>query len=100
MKRYVEQLLEDLHHAKDRKPEEPDYRLLKTGYEDLADDLKYIAAWENAPDQSMVELFGISPEAFPPSEKLTPGQQQQLVEGIFSLWRCWNISPTIPQEAP
>ena len=100
MQAYLNQLLADLQAAEHRQPPPIDYRLLHPEYADVPDELAYVVEWEQAPEQSCEELFGIRAEAFPPVEKLTDEQAVQLAEAILKLWAAWNIYTDIPEGVP
>lgn len=100
MQQYIKQLLEDLKTAHKNQPPKVDYKALYPNHP-AADPryegtLDYIIEWENAPSWKMDDLFGISANVFPPAEKLTAKQLQQLVEGIKELWLAFNMVPTLP----
>ena len=100
MQHYLAQLLADLRAAHHNQPPPVDYRLLHSEYSHLPDEIAYVAEWENAPEQSFEELFGIPASAFPPEEKLTGEQMAQLVEAILELWRAWRMGTYLPEGAP
>lgn len=101
MQKYINQLLEDLKAAHNNQPSQVDYKLLYPDHP-AADPqyegtLDYIIEWENAPRWKMDDLFGISVEVFPPTEKLN---ETQLVQGIRQLWQAFNIYAEVPETKP
>lgn len=103
MEKYITQLLTDLKAAQSNQPQKVDYKLLHPDHPAAApeynDILGHLIEWEHAPEQKMDDLFGVNVEGFPPIEKLTTTQTQQLVEGILELWASFNIAADL-QEAP
>jgi len=100
MQAYIDQLLADLRERHDKQPPPVDYRLLHPQYADVPEELRYVVEWENAPEQTFEELFGISAEAFPPAEQLSETQMEAIVEGVLSLWKGWRMYATVPEKAP
>ncbi|MEN9611563.1 MAG: hypothetical protein RLZZ628_2377 [Bacteroidota bacterium] len=82
MQKYIGQLLADFEKAKQNLPEPINYSLLYPDHPAANTPMEYVIEWENAPEQSMSELFGISWEALPPVEKLTDEQVVLLHKGI------------------
>lgn len=100
MHHYITHLLADLRDRHDKQPPPVDYRLLHPQYVDVPDEIKYVVEWENAPEQTFEALFDLSPEVFPPAEKLSGSQMQAVLEGVFALWAAWNIYPVLPDNIP
>ena len=101
MQAYITQLLADLKAAetKDR-PAKPDYKILYPDhpaadpkYEGMLD---HIIEWEMGISYTAETLFGISPDAFPPAEKLEAAHISAICEGILSLWEAYNTSVDFP----
>lgn len=100
MKKYIEQLLNDLEAAKKKKPAKPNIKALYPDHPALDYGLDYIAEWEMAPQVLMAELFGIAANQFPPAEKLTGKQMVLLVDKILELWFVFNFDTIIPDGVP
>lgn len=100
MQRYLSQLLAELKAAHDMQPPPLDYRLLYPEYAHVPDEIAYVVEWEQAPEQSLEELFDIPADAFPPEEKLSEEQMAQLVEAILELWAAWRMHAEMPEGAP
>jgi hypothetical protein len=104
MQTYINQLLADLEAAKTRqRPEQPDYGVLYPNHP-AADpqydgELDYIIGWEMGNRYMPAELFGIPPEAFPASERLTSEQIVSLCDAILSLWESYHILVSFPEKA-
>lgn len=52
------------------------------------------------PRITMFDHFGFEPEQFPPAEKLTDEQLEQLKVTICRLWAAYNFTPVFPDETP
>jgi hypothetical protein len=101
MDHYLDQLIADLRELHDKEPPPVDYRLLHPQYADVPDEIKYVVEWENAPQQSFFNLFGISPDIFPAPEQLSDSQMERLVKAILELWAAWRIfADLIPKQVP
>ena len=94
MKRYIAHLLADLETAARHAPEPSSYAF-RSPFRDEEDDdtrtdglhVRYVR---------LSDLFGLSPDAFPPVERLTKVQVTDLLTAIESLWRAWRISWECP----
>lgn len=99
MQTYIKQLLTDLQAAQTRQPVKPDYKVLYPDHP--ANDpmykgvMDYMIEWENAPEWKMDDLFEIKGEAFPPAEKLSEAQAEQLVHQILELWSSFNLQAEV-----
>ncbi len=94
MQRYIEQLIGDLRNAKKFVPKETP---LSENYEEFE---QQMLAIENAPDMPVKKLYGVSYEEFPPSEKLTAVQMQQIIDAVFDMWEAFNCSAELPDGLP
>ncbi len=99
MTNYINQLLDDMKKAEQNLPPSPNYKVLYPDHPAHDYGLEHIVAWECTPNQTMAELYGISPDAFPPPEKLTEAHIAALVEGIKSLWLAYGTDVSIPDNA-
>ncbi|WP_154657206.1 hypothetical protein [Hugenholtzia roseola] len=101
MEKYLAQLIEDLQAAAHKPLPIPDYKTLHPDHPALEyEGLDYIVAWENTKYSPIVELFGIPHEAFPPPEKLTEAQVEQLVEVIFEFFHQRQVEISTPDTDP
>lgn len=100
MKKYVEQLIQDIENAKLNKPDKPEVALLKPDHPALEYGLDHIAEWECAPYQPMHELLGLEPAYFPPEEKLNDEMITALVSKLLDLWEVFNFYPDFPENLP
>lgn len=100
MQQYLTQVLADLRDRHDKQPPPLDYRLLYPQYANVSDEMKYAVEWEQAPEQTFEELFGLSADVFPPADRLTEAQMKAVLHGIFDLWAAWRMFPSLPDEVP
>jgi len=99
MQKYINQLIEDLRAAKKYAPVQKD-RLLMSDTE-ITEELEEIdRIIDEEPDKPLHNIFGIDPIVFPPLEKLTDKQAQQLAEEILALWGAFNIEAVYPGNFP
>lgn len=95
MKRYLAQLLADLETAARHAPEPSSYAFRSPFPEDDDDTrtdglhVRYVR---------LCELFELSPDAFPPVERLTKVQVSDLLSAVERLWRAWRISWECPSR--
>ncbi len=99
MQTYIDQLLEDLQEAAKTRIEAPNYKVLypdhpSNDYEGLED----ILAFECAPRNSFSSVFDIQSEVFPPFEKLTDQQAEDICEAIMNLWSVNNLQIDLPSD--
>ena len=95
MQKYVNQLIEDIHDAKDKVPAKPYYEVPPE-----MEGIEYILEWENNQEILMSKLFKLESVQFPPTDKLTTQQIQQITEAILELWEVFNFSATFPDGLP
>jgi hypothetical protein len=100
MQNYVTQLLSDMETAKKQLPTIPNPKIMYPDHPSHDYDLSYIAEWEMAPRHAMNDLFGIKVEQFPPEEKLSAEQVEQLTTGILELWASYRILADFPEIVP
>lgn len=55
---------------------------------------------EGNASHSMFHHFDMSPQLFPPPERLSLAQTDDLVESLLRLWAAFNYSVSLPQKAP
>ena len=95
MERYVTQLVEQLEEAKSRKPEMRKMYLPK----DMNDLDEMIDSEMSMQKEYILEdIFGIPQQYFPPVEKLTDEQMEQLVIAILDLWREFHYAVDMPEN--
>lgn len=99
MKRYIEQLIEDLQAAKRFAPKQKPQEEMTS--EEVWDELIEIdRIIDEEPDRPLHNIFGIDPAKFPPPEKLTTEQSQLLATEILELWAAFNIEASYPENFP
>ena len=111
MEKYLAQLIEDLK-ALQRDPSEPWYkpspdasavesdldRLDDSDDEmDFADVERYLSGDY---EQKISGIFDLRPEQFPPAERLTDDQMQDLCAAYTALLSSWSIGVSIPEGIP
>lgn len=89
MKRYVEQLLEDLSWAKRC----ADKRLSSYFYSDESDD--YFPIWDDVNDEGVKisELMGLEMFIFPKSNFLGDEEVSELLPAMMDLWQAYGMNP-------
>ena len=95
MKKYITQLIEDMHRAAENLPAKPYYDIPQE-----AEGIEYVIEWENAIAKPMQEWFGIDKANFPPAEKLSKDELKLMVEKIIELWNAYNFAPVLPYDVP
>jgi len=92
MQRYVEQLVGDMRNAASKAP--------KVTLPDDRTNPEYLESLENSPAITMSKLFGLSKEIFPPSDKLSSENINQLAAEFHALWKAYSIEPIFPDKLP
>lgn len=100
MKKYIDQLIEDLEKVKANKPDKPDVHILYPDHPALEYGLDYIAEWECAPMIPMAELLGFPQENLPVVEKLNESQAAAISEKILDVWQEFNFYADFPDGLP
>ncbi len=96
MDEYVQQLLADLNAA--RRTGKTINRQSFTSLEEAMEELDY---YFGLPDSQVLhEVLGISPEFFPPSDRLSPQQIQKINTGFEKCLHSWNIIVDLPKSFP
>ena len=99
MDQYLQQLLEDLHAA--HKPETefmpPDVSEDEGIEAHFAEVERYLSGEY---DQRIGDVVGLMPEQFPPAQRLTTEQMQQVAKAFTALLFSWHISTDLPDELP
>lgn len=94
MKRYIEQLVEDLEEAKNHAPpENPELELLE-------DENALFELLELGEEIPLSERLGIPKKAFPPENQLNDNEIKLLVEKILELWGAYHYLADLPKGLP
>jgi len=88
MQQYITQLLELLRHAHNNRPS-PLYLELPEDMECLRDVIAMEKSLEEE-EQTLEQLFDVPQNYFPPENRLTDEQINQLTEGILDLWHAFH----------
>lgn len=88
MKRYLAHLLADLEAAARLAPEPSSYAF-RSPFRDDDDDTRTDGL--HVRYTRLCDLFGLTPDAFPPVERLTKAQVTDLLNALENLWRSWHI---------
>ncbi len=99
MKRYIEQLIEDLQEAKSYAPKQKAASEM-TENEFMEELYEIDRIIDEEEDKPMYNIFGIDPQIFPPHEKLTDEQATLLSSKIIDLWAEFNIDAVYPVNFP
>jgi hypothetical protein len=95
MKKYLDQLIEDIQKAAENLPEKP--------YLDISEDdecLRGVMEYESTEPKPMQEWFGIDKINFPATEKLTKEELKLMVDEILKLWHAYNFDAVLPENLP
>jgi len=100
MQSYINYLLEDIEAAK--RPETPFETAPAIDDEDSMEaHFAEVERWlESDPQHTFGHHCGLKTEQFPPSEKLTEQQMQQVIKVFSQLMYSWNMDADIPEEVP
>ncbi len=92
---YLPVLLEELSNAKARVPDRPPML-----YDNYGPDLSHLAELDRSPYRTLSEWFGVPREAFPPVDRLSDTDVQQVVDAILDLWEAFRFFPVLPKDLP
>ncbi|RLD60027.1 MAG: hypothetical protein DRJ01_10395 [Bacteroidetes bacterium] len=95
MKKYLNQLIEDMHKAAENLPAKP--------YLEISEDeecLRGVMEYESIKPKPMQEWFGIDKANFPPAEKLSKDELKLMVGEILKLWNAYNFDAVLPENLP
>ncbi len=95
MQKYVNQLIGDIHKAKNNVPAKPYYEVPPE-----MEGIEYILEWENNPEILMSKLFKLESYLFPPTDKLNTIQMQAITDAILEMWAVFNFEATFPDKLP
>ncbi len=99
MRRYIEQLIEDLRKARnyDDPPEMmEDFLICQT--EEAEDKVADVEEYLNGPRQPLSQILGIEKEKLPPPERLSDEQAEVLAGEMEKLWRHFRFYPSYPDD--
>ncbi|MCZ2101791.1 MAG: hypothetical protein LC107_09675 [Chitinophagales bacterium] len=88
MQRYIEQLIEMLHQAQNNRPSPHDL-VLPEEMEGLRGMIELEKSLEED-EQTMENIFGVPQIYFPPEDRLSDEQVQQLKKAIIDLWHAYH----------
>lgn len=94
LRRYVEQILEDLEEAKNQAPQEI-HEL-----QHLEDEDSLFKLLELGDELPLSERLGIPKKIFPPENKLDDQEVQLLVDKILELWESFHYLADFPKGLP
>jgi len=100
MKRYIEQLIEDMRAAAIAAPPDP------FDNPDLDDDEAFEMEMEeterfvNGPYQKLADIVGIDKIMLPAPERLAEGDMQKLIPEIVALLNAYHFQPEYPEKVP
>jgi hypothetical protein len=95
MKRYVEQLLEDIGIARELASE----RLQKLVMQ-ASNDEYFVLCEDEETGVTLSELFGLEQFSFPKRSYLDQKEVTTLVDNITSLWKAYGLNPLFPATLP
>lgn len=99
MQSYINQLLEDIVQA--QKSEDVDATFGDAEPQTIEDEFAEIDRWlEHEPEHTFSYYCGLEKEQFPPAEKLSIKQTQQITEAFMHLLFTWNLGAAIPKNIP
>jgi len=98
MQTYINQLVEDLNEKAQTKIEAPNYKVLFPDHPAIDYDLDGVVAYLCSTPLSFSSTFDTQDEVFPPAEKLTNEQAQQLCDAILNLWQVNNLQVYLPDD--
>ena len=95
MKKYLNQLIEDMHKAAENLPVKP--------FLEISEDeecLRGVMEYESTEPKPMQEWFGIDKINFPAAEKLKKEELELMVDEILKLWHAYNFDAVLPKNLP
>ncbi|MCD6112522.1 MAG: hypothetical protein J7J86_04545 [Bacteroidales bacterium] len=95
MKKYLNQLIEDIHKAAENLPAKP--------YLEISEDeecLRGCMEYESTKPKPMQEWFGIDKKNFPTAEMLSKDEIKLMIKEIIELWHAYNFVPDLPEDVP
>ena len=96
MKRYVEQLIEDID-AAHRDTVERETYAPKSFEEEMEEVERYIST---DPEYTFSQQCGLQREQFPPADRLTDKQMMAICKAFESMMASYNIDATMPEALP
>ena len=99
MKRYIEQLIEDLRKARDYDDPPEMMEDFLIGQTDKAEDhIADVEEYLNGPRQPLSQILGIEKEKLPTPERLSDEQAEVLAGEMEKLWRHFRFFPSYPED--
>lgn len=100
MKRYIEQLIEDLKSAALEAPDDPFDDLEMDDDEALEMELEEVDRFENGPLEKLSDIVGIAKINLPNPERLTEDEMEKIVPELVKLLQAYNFYPEFPAKVP
>jgi hypothetical protein len=100
MKRYIEQLIEDLRNAAIQAPEDPFDDPDLDQDEALELELEESERFVSGPTERLSDIVGIPQKHLPAPGKLTDKQKQKIVPELIDLLHAYNFYPEYPDGVP
>lgn len=99
MQSYINQLLEDIANAQ---REELTLAEIVSGFPStIEEELEEIERWvEHEPTHTFSYFCGLQKVQFPPADRLTKNQLQQIIKAFNQLLFTWNLDTAIPKKIP
>jgi hypothetical protein len=100
MKRYIEQLIEDIRRAGQNAPHllEPKRKL--TPEEEFERDMEEVERYVRGEQEKLSDILGIPLSVLPSPDKLTKSQLDILVNELNNLLNAYNFYPDFPENLP
>ena len=98
MQNYLNYLLADMRNLA-AAPLEPRKYVNDSGIDDPDGVLDGVMEYMQAPENSMAAIFGLRKEEFPPAEKLSDAQIDELVAAFGQLWGAFHFMFSFPKKA-
>ncbi|MCF8366399.1 MAG: hypothetical protein K9H16_11495 [Bacteroidales bacterium] len=100
MKRYIEQLIEDLKVATLEAPDDPFDDLDLDDDEALEMELEEVERFENGPLEKLSDIVGIAKINLPEPGRLTENEMGKIVPELVNLLQAYNFFPEYPPAVP
>ncbi len=101
MKRYIEQLLEDIRKAALSAPHLHERKQYMSDEEELDEHFEEIERYvQGENDRPLSSIVGIPAIMLPAAEKLTKSQIKLIVKELVKMLNSWNFYPDFPEKVP
>jgi hypothetical protein len=100
MKRYIEQLIEDIRHAVEHAPPQEFPETDLDDEEALEMELEESERIVNGPFEKLGDIVGLSKGLLPAPERLTEKQKMTLIPELEKLLNAYNFIPDYPENVP